>query len=50
VALWDHLSTKQVFARLRQNSINVPVPEITALGEAAGDLKISVGDQFDQRI
>ena len=28
VALWEHLPTKQVFARLRQNSITIPGPEI----------------------
>jgi predicted amidohydrolase len=42
VALWDHLPTKQVFARLRQNSVTVPGPESAALCEAAGDLKINI--------
>src|SRR5271156_305023 len=42
VAMWDHLPTKQVFARLRQNSIAVPGSETTALSNVAGDLKISI--------
>ena len=42
VALWEHPATKQVFARLRQNSVTVPGPEIAALCEAAGDLKIDI--------
>jgi len=50
VALWDHVPTKQVFARLRQNSIAVPGPEITALSEAAGDLKISIVMGVNERI
>jgi nitrilase len=42
IALWEHPATKQVFARLRQNSVTVPGPEIAALCEAAGDLKIDI--------
>ena len=30
VALWDHVPTKRVFARLRENSVTVPGPEISA--------------------
>jgi predicted amidohydrolase len=49
-ALWDHLPTKQVFARLRQNSIAVPGPEIAALSEVAGDLKISIVMGVNERV
>ena len=34
-ALWNHEPTKEVFARLRQNSLVVPGPETKILGEAA---------------
>jgi len=50
VALWEHLPTKQVFARLRQNSVTIPGPEITALCEAAGDLKIDVVMGVNERV
>jgi predicted amidohydrolase len=50
VALWDHLPTKRVFARLRQNSVTVPGPEIAALCEAAGDLKIGVVIGVNERV
>jgi len=49
-ALWEHLPTKQVFARLRQNSVTIPGPEITALCEAAGDLKINVVIGVNERV
>ncbi len=50
VALWEHLPTKQVFARLRQNSVTIPGPEIAALCEAAGDLKINVVIGVNERV
>jgi predicted amidohydrolase len=50
VALWDHLPTKQVFARLRQNSVAIPGPEIAALCEAAGDLKINIVMGVNERV
>jgi nitrilase len=50
VALWEHLPTKQVFARLRQNSVTIPGPEIAALCEAAGDLKINVVLGVNERV
>ena len=50
VALWEHLPTKQVFARLRQNSVTIPGPEISALCEAAGDLKINVVMGVNERV
>jgi nitrilase len=50
VGLWEHLPTKQVFARLRQNSITIPGPEVAALCEAAGDLKINVAMGINERV
>jgi nitrilase len=50
VALWEHRPTKRVFARLRQNSVTIPGPEITALCEAAGDLKINVVMGVNERV
>jgi nitrilase len=50
VALWEHLPTKQVFARLRQNRVTIPGPEISALCEAAGDLKINVVMGVNERV
>ena len=50
VAMWDHLPTKQVFARLRQNSIAVPGPETTALSKVAGDLQISIVMGVNERV
>ena len=50
VGLWEHLPTKQVFARLRQNSVTIPGPEIAALCEAAGDLKTNVVIGVNERI
>ena len=50
VALWEHLPTKQVFARLRQNSVTIPGPEVAALCEAAGDLKINVVMGVNERV
>ncbi len=50
VALWEHIPTKQVFARLRQNSVTIPGPEIAALCEAAGDLKINVVMGVNERV
>lgn len=49
-ALWEHLPTKQVFARLRQNSVTVPGPEIAVLCQASGDLKISVVIGVNERV
>jgi nitrilase len=50
VGLWDHLPTKQVFARLRHNSITIPGPEVAALCEAAGDLKINLVMGVNERV
>src|SRR5258708_37378014 len=50
VALWEHLPTKQVFARLRQHSVTIPGPEFPALCAAAGDLKINVVMGVNDRV
>src|SRR5260370_30573235 len=50
VGLWEHLPTKQVFARLRQNSVTIPGPEIAALCEAASDLKIDIVMGVNERV
>ncbi len=44
-ALWNHQPSKEVFARLRQNSVIVPGKETKALGEVAADhgLVIAIG-------
>jgi nitrilase len=49
-ALWNHEPTKRVFARLRQNSIAVPGPEVETLSQAAGDLKLTVVMGINERI
>jgi len=49
-ALWNHEPTRQVFARLRQNSVAVPGPEVRALCQAAGDLKLTVVMGINERV
>jgi nitrilase len=49
-ALWNHEPTKRVFARLRQNSVAVPGPEVEALCQAAGDLKLTVVMGINERV
>src|SRR5260370_37749326 len=49
-ALWENPSTKDVFARLRANSIVVPGEEVHALREAARDLKIVVMIGVNERV
>jgi len=39
-ALWENSSTKDVFARLRRNSLVVPGEEVNALSEAPGISKL----------
>ena len=41
-ALWDHAPTKEVFARLRQNSVVVPGNETRFLAQLAGSLKVTL--------
>src|SRR6266849_4649922 len=49
-ALWESASAKEVFARLRNNSISVPGEEVTALSEAARDLKIAIVIGANERV
>ena len=49
-ALWNHEPTKRVFARLRQNSVAVPGPEVQTLCQAAGDLKLAVVMGINERV
>src|SRR5271169_3872412 len=49
-ALWENSSTKDVFARLRCNSIVVPGEEVNALSEAARDLKIAIVIGANERV
>jgi predicted amidohydrolase len=49
-ALWDNASTKDVFARLRSNSIAVPGEEVNALCEAARNLKIAIVIGANERV
>src|SRR5260370_11030626 len=49
-ALWENASAKEVFARLRNNSITVPGQEVTALSEAARDLKIPIVIRANERV
>jgi nitrilase len=49
-ALWENASAKDVFARLRCNSITVPGEEVSALSEAARDLEITIVIGVNERV
>jgi nitrilase len=49
-ALWENTSAKEVFAKLRNNSITVPGEEVNALSEAARDLKIVIAMGASERV
>ena len=49
-ALWENASAKDVFARLRCNSLVVPGEEVKALSEAARDLKIAIVIGASERV
>lgn len=49
-ALWNYEPTKQVFARLRQNSIVIPSPETKVLANAAGENKVTVVIGVNERV
>ena len=49
-ALWENASAKDVFARLRSNSLVVPGEEVNALREAARDLKIAIVIGVNERV
>ena len=50
VALWDHRPSKNVFAKLRQNSLTVPGRETEALAQVAGDLKVTLVIGANERV
>ncbi len=50
VALWDHRPSKDVFAKLRQNSLTVPGRETEALAQVAGDLKVTLVIGANERV
>ena len=49
-ALWENAAAKEVFARLRSNSVTVPGEELHALSEAARDLKIAIVMGTSERV
>ena len=49
-ALWENAFAKDVFARLRANSIAIPGDEVKALREAAQDLKIAIVIGVNERV
>ena len=49
-ALWENAFAKDVFARLRSNSIAIPGDEVKALREAAQDLKIAIVIGVNERV
>jgi nitrilase len=49
-ALWENPSAKDVFARIRNNSITVPGEEVNLLSEAARDLKIAIVIGVNERV
>ena len=50
VALWDHRPSKNVFARLRQNSLTVPGKETKCLAQLAADLKVTLVIGANERV
>src|SRR5260370_21441138 len=49
-ALWENASAKDIFAKLRNNSITVPGEEVNALCEAARDHKIAIVIGASERV
>jgi nitrilase len=50
VALWDHRPSKNVFAKLRQNSLTVPGKETEALAQVAAELKVTLVIGANERV
>ena len=50
VALWDHAPAKEVFARLRQNSVPVPGKETKRLAELAADHNLTLVIGVNERV
>jgi len=49
-ALWDHAPSKEVFARLRQNSVVVPGKETKLLGQLAADHQLTLVIGVNERV
>lgn len=49
-ALWENASAKDIFAKLRNNSITLPGEEVNTLSEAARDLKIVIVVGASERV
>jgi predicted amidohydrolase len=49
-ALWDHAPSKEVFARLRQNSIVVPGKETQLFAQFAGDHDLTLVIGVNERV
>ena len=49
-ALWDHAPSKEVFARLRQNSIVVPGKETQLFAQFAGDRELTLIIGVNERV
>jgi nitrilase len=50
VALWDHRPSKNVFAKLRRNSLTVPGKETEALAQVAAELKVTLVIGANERV
>ncbi|MEP6936750.1 MAG: carbon-nitrogen hydrolase family protein [Chthoniobacterales bacterium] len=50
MALWDHAPTKEVFARLRQNSVVVPGKETKRLGQLAANHQLTLVIGVNERV
>ena len=50
MALWDHAPTKEVFARLRQNSVLVPGNETALLAQLAADCQLTLVIGVNERV
>jgi nitrilase len=49
-ALWNHPPVKEVFAKMRMNSVVVPGPETDALAEAAARLQVGIVIGISERV
>jgi predicted amidohydrolase len=49
-ALWDHAPSKELFARLRQNSVVIPGKETQLLAQLAGDHKLTLVINVNERV
>jgi len=49
-ALWDHEPTKEVFGKLRENSVSLEGPEVAQLAAAARDFQIGIVIGVNERV